>query len=92
VVAAVDRFTGADEARLHDEIAAEASIAAPAEFAETVGKLIRVERAKTPKEPDKTQQLVPFFILRRIAKCWGGSILKNVAFAELHDPDNSPAE
>ncbi len=87
-----DRLTGAVEARLHDDIAAEASIAAPVEFAGTVGKLIRAERAKTPKEPDKTQQLVPFFILRRIAKCWGCSTLKNVAFAQLQDQENSPAQ
>ena len=92
VVAAVDRLTGADEARLHDDIVAEASTVAPAEFAETVRKLIRAERDKTPKVPDKTQQLVPFFILRRLAKCWGGSALKDVVFVELQDPDNSSAQ
>ena len=40
--------------------AAEACSAAPAEFAETVQKLIRAERAKTPKDPEKAQQLTPF--------------------------------
>ena len=44
---AVDRLTGAEEADLHDSIASEALNAAPAEFAETVQKLIRAERAKT---------------------------------------------
>ena len=92
VVAAVDRLTGADEARLHDDIAAEASAAAPAEFAETVRMLIRAERDKTPNNPDKAQQLVPFFILRRIAKCWGCSTLKDAVFAELQSPGNSPAQ
>lgn len=90
VVAAVDRLTGAEEAELHDTIAAEACHAAPAEFAETIRKLIRAERAKAPKNPDKAQQLVPFFVLRRIEKCGGNSAIKEIIFAELQNPANSP--
>jgi hypothetical protein len=92
LIAAVDRLTGAEEADLHDSIASEALSAAPTEFAETVQKLIQAERAKTPKNPDQTQQLMPFLILRRLAKCWGSTAIKNVAFDELRNPENSPAQ
>ncbi len=89
-VAAVDRLTGVEEAELHDTIAAEACQAAPAEFAETVRKLIRAERAIAPKNPDKMQQLVPFFVMRRLEKCWCDSAIKEIVFAEMQDSDNSP--
>ena len=92
VVAAVDRLTGAEEAELHDSIAAEACSAAPAEFAETVQGLIRAERAKAPKDSEKAQELTSFFILLRIAKCWGSSAIRAVVFAELQDPENSPSQ
>jgi hypothetical protein len=68
---------------------AEACSASPREFAETVQKLIRAERAKTPKKPEKTQQLTPFFILLRIAKCWNNSAVRDLVLAELQDSENS---
>ena len=75
---------------MHDAIAEDACRAAPVEFAETVQKLIQAERAKAPKNPDKAQQLVPFYVLRRIEKCWGNSAIKEIVFAELQSPENSP--
>ena len=90
LVAAVDRLTGGEEAELHDAIAEDACRAAPVEFAETVQKLICAERTKAPREPDKVQQLVPFFVLQRLEKCWFDPTVKEVVFAELRDSDNSP--
>jgi hypothetical protein len=92
LVAAVDRLTGAKEAELHDDIMADASSAAPVEFAETVQRLIRTERINVPKLDDNTRQLTPFFILGRLTKCWGSATLRNVVFKELQDAANSPAQ
>ena len=92
VIVAIDRLTGAEEAELHDSIAAEACNAASAEFAETVQKPVRAERAKAPKDPDAGQHLTPFFVLLRIAKCWGNSAIRAAVFAELKDPENSPSQ
>jgi hypothetical protein len=69
---------------------AEACSASPREFAETVQKLIRAERAKTPKKPEKTQQLTPFFIL--LPKCWNNSAVRDLVLAELQDPENSASQ
>lgn len=105
VVVAVPKETGTENGKVDEVIASDACAKAPADFARTVQWLIRTERRRSraqpppqPSQPPQTSGLSPssgispFWILRTLAQCWSSTPLKETVFAELKNPNNSPAQ
>ena len=85
VVVAIDRETGSDEAKIHDVICADASAHAPEAFANTVKRLIRIQRAANASGP----QSITFPVLYKIEKCLTNPFLRESVYVELLDEANT---
>jgi len=94
VAAIVPYDTGNDDTALVQEVIAQASTAAAAEFAKSVVRIVQLERAAAAKKPEGEQQnqVEPFHVLRTLDNCWGNSFLKIGLFGELSNSENSPAQ
>ena len=105
VVVAVPKQTGTENGKLDEAMTSDACAKAPAAFARTVQWLIRNERRRSrippppqPSQPPETSGISPssgispFWIIRTLGECWRSIALKEMAFAELKNRNNSPAQ
>jgi hypothetical protein len=65
---AVPQETGTEASRLHDEMTADATVAAPAEIADSVLRLIRAEKERQQAAEQPTAQNMPSFLFLRNLK------------------------
>jgi hypothetical protein len=91
VVVAVQKETGTEEASLHEAITADALVHAPQEVAYTIQQLIRVERRRSRRNPQRGV-ISPFFILRTLPEGSYAPELNAALHRELTNRDNSPPQ
>jgi hypothetical protein len=89
VIVAVQKDTGGDDDKVHEHILGEAVRKAPGEAADTVQRLIRLERRRSRRQQ---QAISPFFLLRELRDAWTVAELQQVVFAELNNRNNSPGQ